>query len=493
MKLLERIWKIMQEKPLSCVLILSLSIRIVYLLFNFPLWWDSHIYLAIGKYIFSHGQMGIWEAFRPPLHPLLLGFGWKIGIPPLLFGKILDLILSMITIFLLFRIAEKIYTKDVAVLSALLFALTPVYLLQTGLMLSDFLGLTFALMAFLIYCKSQKEPSQNTKDVTRIVPRFVPGIWQGIFLGLAFLTRFPLGIWFGVIAVTIVCYNKMKEKAPLFFATAAGFFLVVTPYLLFNYYRYQDILYPFQSGSWIVTTATWLYGQGITYYFTAFFLKNPLYLFFFLYLYFYWREKEWKDQSKTTLVAIIIVSLLYFTVAVPRKETRYLISMIPLLAIAVSAACLRLYQMWKTSQRPLIRPKAFLIVIMLLIVLPLPQAFLIEQTPDFQREITAAVGNSTSMILTSNPALISWLDQPVQTLDGLAFAPLMYEQQRGKYHFLFIDTCDFSCHPEDVSCLEKQKNFVQLIQNENREIFRKTYIIKSKKQLCTAALYTPHD
>src|SRR3989338_4913484 len=73
-------WK---KHPLALILVFSLFIRLMYIALNYPLWWDSHIYISIGKYIFSSGEIGIWESFRPLLHPFLLGIFWKLGFNPI--------------------------------------------------------------------------------------------------------------------------------------------------------------------------------------------------------------------------------------------------------------------------------------------------------------------------------------------------------------------------------------------------------------------------
>ena len=64
--------------PLWWILGLSLIVRIIYLLINYPLWWDSYVYIGMGKYIFSGGKIGMWESFRPLIHPLILGVLWKL-------------------------------------------------------------------------------------------------------------------------------------------------------------------------------------------------------------------------------------------------------------------------------------------------------------------------------------------------------------------------------------------------------------------------------
>ena len=42
--------------------------------FNDDIWWDSAVYLGMGKHIYSLGEVGLWESSRPLIWPLILGF-----------------------------------------------------------------------------------------------------------------------------------------------------------------------------------------------------------------------------------------------------------------------------------------------------------------------------------------------------------------------------------------------------------------------------------
>src|SRR3989338_5187944 len=129
--------KLWQEKPFLAIILFSLLLRIIYTFVSYPLWWDSHIYIGIGKYIFSSGEIGVWESFRPLIHSLLLGLAWKLGINPTIFGKVLDIILSTLAVALLYIIAKRLFDKKVAIISALLFSLTPLFIMLTGLILTE--------------------------------------------------------------------------------------------------------------------------------------------------------------------------------------------------------------------------------------------------------------------------------------------------------------------------------------------------------------------
>ncbi len=462
----------LQEKPLYAILLLSLIIRLSYLAFDYPLWWDSHIYISMGKFLFSGGEIGIWESFRPLIHPFILGFFWSLRLDPVVVGKVLDLFYSLIVILLSYLLAEKIFNKKVAVFSSLLLGLTPLFIMFTGLILTDPLAMLFGLLGLWFLVRKES---------------FVSYFIGGFFLALSFLTRFPQGIWFGSVFLVLLFWKesfllKLKKLASL----TSGFLLPVIPYLFFNYAQYGSASEPFVAGSWIVTTATWLYEGGILYYFVEFFLSNPLYLFFFAYLYCFFKEKYWTNQQIAMIVCIAVLTILYF-LYVPRKEARYLVTILPLLSMMVAFMVLRVYERLQHHSKPILRPTAFVVICSLLLIIPIPAELHFERPPSFQDEIVMAIGeyNITAPILASDPSFVSFLDHPLITLDGIEFAPSIYQQQRGNYGLIFLNDCDLICEPGDETCQVIKEGFLEQISKENKEIFKKT--VKG----CAYGIYLP--
>ena len=285
-------------------------------------------------------------------------------------------------------------------------------------------------------------------------------------------------------------WNLKKKKCP------KGLYVDLKPIqgtnMIFNYFKYPNMLEPFISGSWIVTTSTWVYGTGITFYLTNFFLRYWIYLFFFVYIYFYFKEKHWQDNKKTFILITAIFFLLYFIIQVPRKEVRYLTTILPLLTTLVAYAIINIYQKLKTTEKPTLRPYAFVIICIIITIVHVPTTLYSEKVPTFEQEILILIDeyNITNAIMTTDPSFVSFVDQPVIILSaGLQFGPQIYEREKSNYGLLFINSCDFICAPNDSTCLEKKNNFVNLIFSENKEIFRKTV----KNCTYSIALPKPQD
>ncbi len=469
-KQIEEIVVQLKKRPILTILFVSLLIRLVYLYFNHPLWWDSHVYVGMGKYIFSNGQIGIWESFRPLVHPIILGTFWYFRLDPVIVGKILDLVFSLTSIYLVHLLGKQVFNKKTGLIAAGIFSLTPLFIMYTGLILTEPLAITLGLWGTYLFLKGNKWGL----------------FFAGILLSLSFQTKFPQGIIFaGIILIMLLKKEKIIDKIKTLSAISTGFIITTVPYMIFNYFRYPNILEPFISGAQIVTTSTWIYGAGKLYYLNNFFLSNWIYLFFFGYFYYFFKEKNWKNQQHNVLVLISILFLLYFSFHVPRKEIRYLTTTLPFFTILMSYTITKIYHKLKTAPSPFMRPKAFIIICVILLAVHVPVSITFETTPTFEKEIQQTIEKYQlqGTILTTDPSFVSFSEQPIVILSaGMQYGPKIYQQQQGKYELIYINDCDLLCAPGDNACEKEKETFLQQVYVENTIEFQKivkncTYII----------------
>ena len=119
--------KLKDNSAVIIILVLFLLLSILLINSN-QISWDSAVYIGMGKYIFSHGHDGLWEPIRPPILPLILGFFWKIGINPLVAGRIFILLASLSAIILTYSISKKLFDKNTAIASSALVAFSALML-----------------------------------------------------------------------------------------------------------------------------------------------------------------------------------------------------------------------------------------------------------------------------------------------------------------------------------------------------------------------------
>jgi 4-amino-4-deoxy-L-arabinose transferase-like glycosyltransferase len=399
----------------------------------------------------------------------------------LFFGKLLDVIFSLLSVYLVYRLAEELYGKRAALFAGLLFSLNPVFIIFTGLVLTEPLALFLGLSGmWLFFRRKESEPSCSH-------PSYLYLYLGGFLFGLSFLTKFPQGMLFGValliiifhpgyFSLTTLLYPKLKTKLFAAIWLSLGFFTVVLPYLILNHYLYNNWWWPFAAGTSIMSTATWLYGTSWSYYLTEFFLRNWIYLLFFPLLWWFWKQKEWKDYRKSTLLLLSLLFLAYF-LYLPRKEVRYLVLVLPYLCLLLGGFMDYLYNRLTSislpSLKPILKPYAFFILFALLLLLPLPTSLNLERPPTFEKEISQIIReeNITGSILTSDPSFVSFLDLPVVTLDGMEFSTVIYQQQRSHYQLLFLNDCDLACPPlydsRGKECLEQKKMLLGQMWKDN--------------------------
>jgi len=153
-----------------------------------------------------------------------------------------------------------------------------------------------------------------------------------------------------------------------------------------------------------------------------------------------------------------------------------------------------LYCRLKQQTAPLLKPRALVIIGVILVLMPLPIYLHQEKTPDFQEDITTAMAQYSinGTILSSDPALLSLAPgNKVALLSGLEFAPEVYRRYQQDYELIYLNECDLVCFVEDTACLEQKKNFIGKVEAENNEIWRKEFIFKNKNIPCRYRMFMP--
>src|SRR3989338_3706940 len=93
---------------IAAIIVLFLCANLIFLNFYDDVWWDSSVYIGMGKYIFSLGKSGLWEESRPLIFPLILGIGWKLGFDAVYFGRLVSVIFAILVIILTYKIGIKL-------------------------------------------------------------------------------------------------------------------------------------------------------------------------------------------------------------------------------------------------------------------------------------------------------------------------------------------------------------------------------------------------
>jgi 4-amino-4-deoxy-L-arabinose transferase-like glycosyltransferase len=425
----------MKDKKIIIVLLVALLIRIVYLFKFHSIWWDSAVYLGMGKYIFSAGQLGIWEIVRPPVWPLILGFIWKLGLNPIIVGRIIEICFSMGCIFLVFLLGRKWFGREAGLIAATILAFTPVFFSFSFRLYTEIPSTFLALFAVYLYSKKKI-------------------VHSGLLSGLAFLTRFPQGIVFAVLA--LFSLERLK-KAVRF---VLGFALIALPFFIFCYIRYGSFTYVFIEASGIVKAAgIWIFAKPWYFYLLEFLWENLLYAFAAIGV-LCMRKKHLQP------LLLFVLFFLYFSNH-PHKEPRFMIVFLPYAALFAGYGIKKIFR----------RTKVFWVVLVIAVAL-----LFIGLKPDVdewtrgKNYYTFLEGkNVTGEVLTTHP-LVSWYSPvAVKPIYFPVFNSELAQEwnnyikaNASKIDYIFMDTCEggMLCPPDDTSCPQKQAMLLQTVKKD---------------------------
>ena len=281
-----------REKIILClILFFFLLIKVFHLLNQKGIAWDSAVYIEMGKYILSFGKVGLWEPARPLIWPIFLGFLWKIGLNPLIFGPILEVVFSLGCLYFVYLIGKNVFNEKIALLTTFFLAFSPTFLFYSSGILTDIPSTLFALIAIYFLIKDRY-------------------FLTGLFIGLSFMTRFLQLFILPVIIIFLLIYKKDKIKKLA--GLAYGFFVLSVPYLILNMALYKNPIYPFLLQVFMSKYTGWVFHQPISFYFINLFNENFLILFAIAGIILILRRAEFKKiniqykQRKINFSAFII-------------------------------------------------------------------------------------------------------------------------------------------------------------------------------------------
>jgi hypothetical protein len=440
-----------EHKIFSLIFFVFIIVKIFSLFVVHDIWWDSSVFLGMGKYIYSSGDIGLFEASRPLVWPLILGLFWKIGLNAVFFGKLAIIAFSSGILILTYLIAHELFNKKIAVLSAFFLSLSSTLFLLGNILHSEIPSTFFVLLGF--YCFIKKKYS-----------------FSGVFLGIAFMVRFfQIFAFIPLVLLLFYLVVKKKESYRTLFYFSMFFLIPVLPYLISNYILYDNPFYPFLLQSWMSKYSGWVFFQPFYFYFVNIVKENVLSLFSIIGLLFIFRNSNFKKISLAVVFLFVFVP--YNLIA--HKEMRLLITALPFLYILTAYGLFYFTNLFKRNKNLLL---SLLLIIFLIVNMPNIKFNTYEDNLDpFYNYIKTE--NINKGLWISNPAFIAYSDVKAE----LIYYPL-YNSEKidiladdiGNARHILINTCDIPCPPYDNSCNAKHDQLINLLKNHyNLESFSK--------------------
>lgn len=409
---------------LIVVLVMFFSYKIV--------WWDSSVYIGMGKYMSSFGRSGLWEESRPLVLPLILGLGWKLGFDAVYFGRFISIIFAIFIILITYKIGIKLFSKRIGLLAAFFTAFSFTFLFFSSNILTEIPATLFVLLAFYFFLNDKY-------------------FFMGLFSGIAVMTRFfQIFVLSGLyISFFIYFYKKLNFHKKLLHSII-GFLLVILPYALLSYYLYNDLLLPFKVQLHLTKTTGWMLYKEFWFYFKGLFKEN-LFIIVLLSIPFFLK----KNHKFSALVLMPLIYIVTFSF-VRHKEMRYMFVILPLVYLLLAYCLERIYNKLHDKKFNI---RFFYVVIALWILMTFIEFedVLLNQKEDqgllyFQDYLTKNAGNV-------------WITSPLyalnsnQRIDGLLYfysSPNLIDfVNSNKYNVdtVLFNNCDIPCAPPNLDPL----------------------------------------
>ena len=487
--MMDKIIKYIRENyQLFILFSIFIILKIITLSKTHQIIWDESVYIGMGKYIYSFGKSGLWEAIRPIGLPLLLGILWKLKLNTILFSEILIILFSIGNIWITYLIAKHVFNKSTAITSAFILVITPIFFLYSSYILTGIISTFFALIAIYLYFLKK-----NIKLV-------------GIFVGLAFLFRFPQGLLLIAILLSLFINDLIKKRSIKktlkkfvrnmpkdYLSFLTTFFITLSPFLLFNFILYRPytskvyhaifrpIILSFSHQSNPLHSIPSIF-QNISYYLMYLINENWIFVFLFIAIIFFFKNKEYKNYRITSLLIIIVTYLAYFTL-ITNKQYRFSLVFLPYLAIFAAYGVISTIKFLKNKKYYLKYSSYSLLIIFAVFslmhstdIIDAQFGWRVYEEFPITSEYYKYFSNKHLMdpILTTNPVHSVYSNNGyIPFYFSVNEGALIYTANRNKAKAVIYSPDSFVCYTKE--CEKKLKDLFSDIQKKFNLVFEKQY------------------
>ncbi len=448
--------------PLYAILALALIIRLIFAFSWHEVWWDSGVYIGMGKHLFSGGTTGFWEHIRPPFLPIMLGFLWKLGLNPVFFGRLLEIIFMLGIVWLTYQIARHWFEDKTAILASLIVALSPIFYHLSFHQYNEIPSTFFVLLAVWLTIKEKH-------------------LLSGISTGLAFLSKFAPGMFVAI----IILYLAVNKKWKPVLLTGAGFAITTSPYFLYSWIAHGSPLATFfaaqEAISKVLGCNVLRYQPWYQYFSWLVFSETKLH--FLAVFGIFALVKKWKKQHLLFAFSVII-PLIYFS-QLHCRDYRYITLFLPFTAMLTALGAV-----WICQQLNIKKKQVFVILAILLSAWMLNTTIRYyynnePQQPDANAEEYFhyfAGKQANGEIWTANPIITAYTDKKLEkiyypvynetVLNEFTDYVAMHHENIGA---VLLDNCGggIICPPNEPDCPAKTQKLINLLDKKFTRTFNK--------------------
>ncbi len=430
--------------------------------------WDPAVYVGMGKYIYSSGQVGLWEPARPVMLPLWLGLFWKLGLDPFATGAFSSLLLAAAAIFFVYLITKELCDKKSAAIFSLLFAMNFALITFSNSILTDIPAMFFSLVA--VYLAIRK--------------KFLAA---GALAGVAMLTKFTslliLPAILAGIAINVGFTNKNRIAAARNFVVGLG--VVTVPYFLANYMAYKNPIYPLLAGQRLIQSVVGNYTcpSSALFYLKSAVAEVPLLLILIAALFAALLTAARKPATdwKLAIVALAAaVPFAYHSLFLHCKDIRYAFAFLPYFYV-LSAKALHI---WRQQGRQTLKYiVAGLVAAQIILSAATLASHVAKNEPQWKlnpefygylesHNVSGKVWASTPEVIGAAKVMIDELIYyPVFDNRKISEITTRLNEERGTIQYVLINTCDIPCVNYDADCPDRQKGLLDRLNKTFTTVF----------------------
>jgi 4-amino-4-deoxy-L-arabinose transferase-like glycosyltransferase len=447
--------------PIVVILGLALIVRIYYFFDYHEVWWDSAVYIGMGKYIFSLGQAGLWEHIRPVLWPVVLGVAWFMKLDVLITGRIVQLLLSLGIIYLVYDSTRSLFSERAAIVAAAVFSFSSVFFFMGYHLYTEIPSIFFLLLSIFFIFRN------------RI-------FWSGMILGLSVLTKFTMLVF---VPAFLLYFLFSRDWFRRMVYLGLGSSAVLVPFMAFNKLMYDSFILPFTEAHDIilrVVGCNYLYYKPWYYYLQALLQENYLYLLVPLGIV---MSLKAMSRERFFLLMCLVVPLVYFS-QLHCRDYRYLVTFLPFLAIysgfSIDVLAKRLRKRWFLT----------LVFCILIVSAWIGIGFYKENTVQPESVVSREYfsflegKNISKEVWVSNPIVGIYTDERIHTLYYPVFdqhlALRFYEYVQNNHEeigYVFLDSCGggIICPPDDTVCVQRLSQLIGLLKERLMLVYYKEH------------------
>jgi 4-amino-4-deoxy-L-arabinose transferase-like glycosyltransferase len=276
--------------------------------------WDEAVYIGIAKHISSAGSYGLFESFRPFALPIMLVPFLLIGAEAVVSAKVLAAFFAGALLLVTFLLARNLTDDRIGLLAVLILATTAIFVQESHRFMTEIPSAILIVLS--VFALVSNRPSLS-----------------GVIALIAFAIRYPSGLIVPALILIAFIRGGWKRSAMVI----GGFVAGLVPLLLV-----YSLTLP--QGVRVLTDAALhqsnaFFGQqgffGFLFYPIALLTMQPLF------------SAALIPQQKNLRILIIpiMLALTYFTLIVNKQE-RFIIFIIPFLAILAAGALARIKRTW---------------------------------------------------------------------------------------------------------------------------------------------------